>query len=143
MFKHFSYLLILRGRPCLFLGAVHKRRPHKIAKKLPPLRLSEKCSHWLNPTCPCRVHMHQKFRSLHQKLLMSASEELPIVRTGQPILSPDCGLLNRQPLLLKCSDCIHTLIEIKKKYITLSSEIMQHVSSLLKMLKLKELIRQN
>jgi len=36
----------------VFECAVHKGRPHKIAKKLSPLVC--KIPYWLNPPCPCR-----------------------------------------------------------------------------------------
>jgi len=61
---------------CISKRAVHKRRPHKIAKiDLPP------CPHWLEPSPPLSVRIHHKFQKirsfLRQKVRTSASEDTP------------------------------------------------------------------
>jgi len=88
----------------LSLGAVHKRRPHKIAKNSPPLLLSAKCPHWLNlfPPCLCGLEKSDVFRAkkcgrLHLKdfslsakcpVRTSASEEFPLVREMSTLDKP-------------------------------------------------------
>jgi len=56
-------------------------------EKLTPFPLSAKCMNWLNtlPLCPWgHTIKFEKFRSfLHQKVRMSASEQTPLVRSGQ------------------------------------------------------------
>jgi len=59
----------------VFLGAVNKGRPHKIAKNLPPPPLFAKCPLWLIPPCPCghTINFEKSEDFLHQKVRTSAS----------------------------------------------------------------------
>jgi len=56
------------------LGAVHKRRPLKIAKNWPPL--SEKCPHWLNP-----LPTHHRFWKTRSFIFLSKSVDVRVWRS--------------------------------------------------------------
>jgi len=84
------------------LGAVHKRCPHKIAKKWPSFTSSENCPCWLNSLLyPCWVHTInlENFEVLCTKKCRRPHLKTPAlcqqnVRIGSTPSSPlDCGRL--------------------------------------------------
>jgi len=81
--KSFFYILglELNGAELLFFGAVHKRRPHKIAKNWPPPLLpcpqNVRTGSTPLPTCPCghTINFKKTDEFLHQNVQTSTSEE--------------------------------------------------------------------
>jgi len=63
--------------------AVHKRRPHKIAKSDPPSPLSAKCPHGSIPPPSLSVRTHHKFRKI-LKFFAPKSADVRIWRNPLP-----------------------------------------------------------